>query len=105
LVIGVALVGLLTVRNNPLTPGDCSRWGRETDSLRTYSARNRIERIEQALQAYYLDRAAMPGEPGCALRGRVSCAPTDTVRSLGTLVRVSLRQLVATSSPEVRRTR
>jgi hypothetical protein len=59
-VFGLALIGILTLRANPLTPWHLVARSHETQILRTYASRNRLERVEQALQAYYLDHGSMP---------------------------------------------
>ncbi len=60
LVIAGALTGISTVGTNPFTPWRLAGSSHETALLKTYASRNRIERVEQAIQAYYLDRGSMP---------------------------------------------
>ena len=60
LVIALVALGVATLGTNPYTPWKLADRSRETKLLKTYISRNRIERVEQALQAFYLDRGAMP---------------------------------------------
>jgi hypothetical protein len=60
IVIALAAFGVVTLGANPLTPWRLAGRSRETELLKTYVSRNRLERVEQALQAYYLDRGSMP---------------------------------------------
>ncbi|HEX4825586.1 MAG TPA: DUF4388 domain-containing protein [Candidatus Polarisedimenticolaceae bacterium] len=60
LVLALALGGLLTLRTNPLTPWRLVERGEETALLQTYASRNRLERLVQGLQIYYLEHGGMP---------------------------------------------
>jgi hypothetical protein len=60
LVIALATLGVVTLGANPYTPWELAAHSRETELLKTYISRNRLERVEQALQAFYLDRGSMP---------------------------------------------
>jgi hypothetical protein len=60
LVIAMAVLGVLTLRLNPFTPWRLVAHSRETELLKTYASRNRLGRVEQAIQAFYLDRGSMP---------------------------------------------
>jgi hypothetical protein len=60
LVIALACVGVLTLGRNPLAPWKLTARSSETELLRTYVGRNRLERVEQSIQAFYLDRGSMP---------------------------------------------
>ena len=60
LVFALAAVGVLTLRANPYTPWKLAARSPETELLKTYVSRNRLERVEQALQAFYLDRGSLP---------------------------------------------
>jgi len=60
LVIALACLGVLTLGRNPLTPWRLTARSSESELLRTYIGRNRLERVEQSIQAYYLDRGSMP---------------------------------------------
>ena len=60
LVWGLALAGLTTLRENPLTPWRVVERGSETELLKTYASRQGVERLEMALQTYYLDRGGLP---------------------------------------------
>lgn len=59
-VIALAALGVLTLRVNPFTPWRLAADSHDTDLLKTYASRNRLERVEESLQAYYLDRGSMP---------------------------------------------
>ena len=59
-VLALAAFGVATMATNPLTPWRVLGGGVETQLLRTYASRNRVERIEAALQTYYLDRGTLP---------------------------------------------
>ena len=56
----LALVGAASLPGNPATPWRLAGQSQETELLRTYVARNRIEALERALDAYYFDRGALP---------------------------------------------
>ena len=60
LVIALAAFGLATVAVNPLAPWKLAARSPETELLKTYVSRNRLERVEQSVQAYYLDHGSMP---------------------------------------------
>jgi hypothetical protein len=60
LVLALAALGVATLGTNPYAPWKRIDGTRETDLLKTYVSRNRLERVEQALQTYYLDRGSMP---------------------------------------------
>ncbi len=59
-VIALAALGVLTLRVNPFTPWRLAADSNDTELLKTYASRNRLERVEQSLQAFYLDRGSMP---------------------------------------------
>jgi hypothetical protein len=59
-VIGLAALGVFTIHVNPFTPWRLVAKSPETELLKTYASRNRLERVEQSLQAFYLDRGSMP---------------------------------------------
>jgi hypothetical protein len=59
-VIGLAALGVFTIHVNPFTPWKLAADSHETALLKTYASRSRLERVEQSLQAYYLDRGSMP---------------------------------------------
>lgn len=59
-VLVAAAAGVATLSTNPFTPWKVVAGSHDTELLKTYASRNRLERVEQALQAYYLDRGAMP---------------------------------------------
>jgi len=60
IVLALTLFGAASLQINPLTPWRLLDRSHETGILKTYASRNRLERVEQALQAYYLDRGGMP---------------------------------------------
>jgi hypothetical protein len=57
---GLALLGAGTLPENPFTPVRLAASSAESERLRTYASRNRIERLERGIETYYLDRGAMP---------------------------------------------
>jgi len=59
-VFGLAAVGLVTLPTNSLTPWRVVEGREETALLKTYTSRSRLERVERALQMYYLERGGMP---------------------------------------------
>ncbi len=59
-VIALALLGIFTLGMNRFTPWRIASASHDTELLKTYASRNRLERVEQALQAFYLDRGSMP---------------------------------------------
>jgi hypothetical protein len=59
-VIALAALGALTLHLNPYTPWRLAADSPDTELLKTYASRNRLERVEQSLQAFYLDRGTMP---------------------------------------------
>lgn len=59
-VIAAAALGFASLGTNPYTPWRIAAKSHETELLKTYSSRNRMERVEQALQAFYLDHGSMP---------------------------------------------
>jgi hypothetical protein len=60
LLLVLALGSLATLPGNHLTPWRLAEAKGETQLLRTYASRSRLERIEHALQLFYLDLAALP---------------------------------------------
>ena len=63
-VIAAAALGFATLGANPFTPWRIASGSHETDLLKTYASRNRLERVEQALQTFYLDHGSMPESLG-----------------------------------------
>jgi len=82
IVLALALLGASSLRMNPLSPWRLLDRSHETEILQTYASRNRLERVEQALQAYYLDRGAMPESLG-ALSQAGFLSPSDAVDPWG----------------------
>ncbi|MBZ5638780.1 MAG: DUF4388 domain-containing protein [Acidobacteriia bacterium] len=56
----LAVVSLLTLRFNPAAPWRMELSGDATERLRTFASRARLERVEQAVRAFYLDFGAVP---------------------------------------------
>jgi hypothetical protein len=56
----LAAASLLTLRFNPATPWRMELKGATTERLRTFASRARLERVEQAIRAFYLDFGAVP---------------------------------------------
>jgi hypothetical protein len=56
----LAALSLLTLRFNPATPWGVEMSGSATERLRAFASRARLERVEQAIRAFYLDSGAMP---------------------------------------------
>jgi hypothetical protein len=81
-VFALAAAGALTIRMNPLTPWRLGERSGETELLKTYASRNRLDRVEQALQAYYLDRGSMP-ESLRALTAAGYLPPDDAIDPWG----------------------
>jgi hypothetical protein len=82
IVLSLAALGVFTLPSNPITPWRLAARSRETELLKTYASRNRIERVEQALQAFYLDHGTMP-ENLQALVTASYLSPTDAVDPWG----------------------
>jgi hypothetical protein len=56
----LATVSILTLRYNPVAPWRVEMHGDATERLRTFASRARLERVEQAVRAFYLDFGAVP---------------------------------------------
>jgi Domain of unknown function (DUF4388)/Type II secretion system (T2SS), protein G len=59
-VISAAVLGVLTLNINSVTPWRLVDGSRETEVLKTYASKNRLERLEHAVQVYYLDHGSIP---------------------------------------------
>jgi hypothetical protein len=59
-VFALAALGVAGLRSNPISPWRLASGSHETELLKTYASRSRMERLERALQIYYLDRGTMP---------------------------------------------
>ena len=70
------------MRVNPFTPWRLAADSHDTELLKTYASRNRLERVEQSLQAFYLDRGSMP-ESLQALASGGYLPPSDLVDPWG----------------------
>jgi hypothetical protein len=81
-VVASALLGMLTLGVNRFTPWHLVARSHETEILKTYASRNRLDRLEQSLQAYYLDRGTMP-EGLDALTEAGYLAPEDVLDPWG----------------------
>lgn len=55
-----ALVALGTLHVNPLTPWRLSGAGAQTERLKTFASRGRLERISRSLEVFYLDNGSLP---------------------------------------------
>ncbi len=60
IVFAVAAASVATLSTNPFTPWRLLAHSPETARLQTFASRNRLERVEEALHAYYLDHGTMP---------------------------------------------
>ena len=60
LVAVLALLSLLTLHLNPLTPWSLAGAGAETERLKTFASRGRLERIARSLEVFYLDTGSLP---------------------------------------------
>jgi hypothetical protein len=60
LLLSISLLSLASLSMNPYTPWQDRSVGSGTDRLRTYASRGRIERIERAIQLFFLDTGALP---------------------------------------------
>ncbi len=60
LVFALAILGIATLGFNPFTPWKLTARSQESELLKTYISRNRLERVEQSIQAFYLDTGMMP---------------------------------------------
>lgn len=69
-VLAGALFALATLPLQPGSPWRLVQSGAETALLKTYASRSRIERIEQAIQVFYLDTGTMPAALGALSQGR-----------------------------------
>ena len=82
LVLALAMLGILTLGLNPYTPWRLAARSRQTELLKTYISRNRLERVEQSVEAFYLDRGSMP-ETLEALSSGGYLPPDETVDPWG----------------------
>ena len=78
----LAALGLATLPMNPWTPWSLAARGAETELLKTYESRSRIERLEWGLETYFLDRGALP-QSLAALAGSGWFPASDTVDPWG----------------------
>ena len=60
LVALLSLLSILTLHLNPLTPWHLSGAGTQTERLKTYASRGRLERIARSLEVFYLDTGTFP---------------------------------------------
>jgi len=61
-VLVAAAATVATLPANPVTPWKIVQNGKETDLLKTYASRSRMERIERALEIFYLDLGTIPAD-------------------------------------------
>jgi len=64
-----ALFALATLRANPLVPWRLAAVRRQSDDLRAYASRGRLERVERAVQMFYLDTGTVPEDLEILARG------------------------------------
>jgi len=64
-----ALWSLVHLGSNSLAPWKAGAAQRETDLLRTYVSHGRLERIESAIEMFYLDAGAIPERLDALVRG------------------------------------
>jgi hypothetical protein len=70
-----ALLSLLTLHLNPLTPWHLSGAGEQTERLKTFASRGRLERISRSLEIFYLDTGGFPPNlQGLATAGYLAAA-------------------------------
>ena len=60
-VVALSLVSLFTLHLNPLRPWHLAGAGAQTERLKTFASRGRLERIERSLEVFYLDTGTLPG--------------------------------------------
>jgi hypothetical protein len=60
LIAALALLAVATLRFNPLSPWTIEGRSATSDRLRTFASRARIDRIDEAVRAFYLDFGAVP---------------------------------------------
>lgn len=60
LVVSLAILSVLTLHLNPLTPWHLSGAGEQTERLKTFASRGRLERIARSLEVFYLDTGSLP---------------------------------------------
>lgn len=68
-VVLLALASAALVPWNPVAPWDVAGVGRDTEALRLYASRGRLERVESALRIHYLDRGSMPADLSALVSG------------------------------------
>jgi hypothetical protein len=56
----VSVLSVLTLHLNPLTPWHLSGAGTQTERLKTYASRGRLEGIARSLEVFYLDTGTFP---------------------------------------------
>jgi hypothetical protein len=60
LLLVLAVGSFLTLQSNPASPWKLAARAGETELLRTYASRARLERLDRALQLFYLDLGSVP---------------------------------------------
>lgn len=60
LIFAAALIGLVSVGNNPLTPWRMTGSAAATRELGAYASQARLDRLAEALQVFFLDAGAFP---------------------------------------------
>lgn len=61
-VVFASALAVVTLPANRFAPWRSARIASDTDRLREFASRSRLERIERSLQAFYLDTGALPGD-------------------------------------------
>ena len=88
LLFGLAALGLATLGSNPILPWSVVQEAAVTEQLRTSASRMGLERIETAIEVFYLEAGTFPRElPLLARNGYLR--PSDLLDSQGPGVRVS----------------
>jgi hypothetical protein len=59
-VVAGAILSVGTLHLNPVTPWRLSGAGVQTERLKTYASRGRLERISRSLEVFYLDTGSLP---------------------------------------------
>ena len=59
-VIGIALFSVATIARNPITPWKMALENEDSERLKGYASRGRINEVDRALRVFYLDRGSIP---------------------------------------------
>ncbi len=66
--LAACAVSAATLSANPFTPWRLAAQSGETDRLRTFASRGRLERIERAIQLFFLDTGSLPADLALLVR-------------------------------------